>query len=206
MFDGNSAPAGRPGGPTLFLGGPRVIFARSRRSSVLLATSGLAVAVTFGLVAALVLYSQGLVVAVVALASGAGLGLGLALWASWQLRSWPPCRLGFFRDRMVVVSGRTEQHALWDRVETASLAPPLDWTSGRWTEIKISDRLTVQIKRSKALTLRPADFGLDPAGCRDLVLTLRDDRSLRGRLPEFDSALDLSERPVVTGELITPRL
>ena len=57
-----------------------------------------------------------------------------------------------------------------------------------------------------ALILRPADFGLEPAGCRDLVLTLRDDRALRGRLPEFDSALDLSERPVVTGELITPHL
>ena len=183
-----------------------MIFARSRRSSVLLATSGLAVAVTFGLVAGLVLYAQGLGPAVIALAAGAGIGFCLALWAGWQLRTWPPCRLGFFRDRLVVVSGRTEQHALWDRIETASLAPPLDWSSGRWAEIRISDKLTVQIRRAKPLILRPADFGLDPAGCRDLVLTLRDDRALRGRLPEFDSALDLSERPVVTGELITPRL
>jgi hypothetical protein len=162
--------------------------------------------VTFGLVAALLLLNQGLGPASIALAVGAGLGLGLAAWAGWQLRSWPPCRLGFFRDRLVVVSGRTEQHALWDRIETASLALPLDWESGRWSEIKISDRLTVQLKRSKPLVLRPADFGLEPAGCRDLLLTLRDDRSLRGRLPEFDSALDLSDRPVVTGELITPHL
>jgi hypothetical protein len=173
---------------------------------VLLASSGLAVAVTFGLVAALLLLSKGMGPAPIALAAGSGLGLCLAVWAGWQLRSWPPCRLGFFRDRLVVVSGRTEQHALWDRIETASLAPPLDWESGHWSEIKISDRLTVQLKRSKPLILRPADFGLEPAGCRDLLLTLRDDRMLRGRLPEFDSALDLSERPVVTGELITPHL
>ena len=171
-----------------------------------MATTGLAVAVTFGLVAALLVWSRGIGFASVAVAAGSGLGFGLALWAGWQLRSWPPCRLGFFRDRLVVVSGRTEQHALWDRIETASLAAPLDWESGRWSEIRISDRLTVQLKRSKPLVLRPADFGLDPAGCRDLLLTLRDDRSLRGRLPEFDSALDLSERPVVTGELITPHL
>jgi hypothetical protein len=183
-----------------------VIFARSRRSSVLLTTSGLAVAVTFGLVAGILLYAQGIGPATIALAAGGGLGLAIALWAGWQLRSWPPCRLGFFRDRLVVVAGRTEQHALWDRIETASLAVPQDWDSTHWPEVRISDRLTVQLRRSKPLTLRPADFGLEPAGCRDLVLTLRDDRVLRGRLPEFDSALDLSERPVVTGELITPRL
>jgi hypothetical protein len=183
-----------------------VIFARSRRSSVLLATSGLAVAVTFALVGGLTLYGQGIGPAAVALAVGAAIGVGLALWAGWHLRSWPPCRLGFFRDRLVVVSGRTEQHALWDRIETASLAAPLDWESGRWSEIRISDRLTVQLRRAKPLVIRPADFGLEPAGCRDLVLTLRDDRLLRARLPEFDSALDLSDRPVVTGELITPHL
>ncbi len=189
-----------------FHGGARVIFARTRRSSYLLATSGLAVALTFGVVAGIVLWTQGLDPAAGALIAGVAIGLGLAGWAGWQLRSWPPCRLGFFRDRMVVVQGRTEQHALWDRIETASLAMPVDWGSGRWPEIELSDRLTVQLRRSKPIVLRPADFGLEPAGCRDLVLTLRDDRGLRGRLPEFDSALDLSERPVVTGELITPHL
>jgi hypothetical protein len=183
-----------------------VIFARSRRTSVLLGASGLAVATAFGVVAVTVFLTDGPGTAAIALAVGASLGLALAAWAGWQVRSWPPCRLGFFRDRMVVVQGRTEQHALWDRIETATLAAPVDWASGRWPEIQISDRLTVQLKRSKPLVLRPADFGLAPAGCRDLVLTLRDDRVLRGRLPEFDSALDLSERPVVTGELITPRL
>ena len=54
--------------------------------------------------------------------------------------------------------------------------------------------------------LRPADFGLAPSGCRDLILKLRDELEVRSRLPEFDSALDLSERPVYAGELITPRL
>ena len=183
-----------------------MIFARSRRTSVLLGASGLAVAIAFALVAALVLLSDGLDAASIALAGGSGLGLGLAAWAGWQVRSWPPCRLGFFRDRLVVVQGRTEQHALWDRVDTATLAAPVDWSAGRWPEIEISDRLTVRMKRGKPLRLRPADFGLAPAGCRDLVLTLRDDKVSRGRLPEFDSALDLSDRPVVTGELITPRL
>jgi hypothetical protein len=166
----------------------------------------MAVTVAFGMVAGILLHYQGLDAASIALAGGAGIGLGIAVWAGWRLRSWPPCRLGFFRDRLVVVAGRTEQHALWDRIETASLAAPLDWESGNWPEVRISDRLTVLLRRSKPLTLRPADFGLEPAGCRDLVLTLRDDRALRSRLPEFDSALDLSERPVVTGELITPRL
>ena len=183
-----------------------MIFARSRRSSVLLAASGVAVGVTFGLVAGVVWWADGAGPAAIALSVGAGIGLGLAAWAGWQLRSWPPCRVGFFRDRMVVVQGRVEQHALWDRVETASLAAPPDWSADRWPEIQISDRLTVQLRRGKPIALRPADFGLEPSGCRDLVLTLRDDRALRARLPEFDSALDLSERPVVSGELITPRL
>ncbi|HVC99597.1 MAG TPA: hypothetical protein VNG93_00410 [Candidatus Dormibacteraeota bacterium] len=183
-----------------------MIFARSRRSSVLLAASGAAVGVTFGLVAALVWWFEGSGPAALALGAGALIGVGLAAWAGWQLRVWPPCRLGFFRDRMVVVQGRVEQHALWDRVETASLAAPTDWSTDRWSEIRISDRLTVHLRRGKPIALRPADFGLEPSGCRDLVLTLRDDRVLRARLPEFDSALDLSERPVVSGELITPRL
>jgi hypothetical protein len=183
-----------------------VIFARSRRSSVLLATCGLAVAISFGLATLLVVLGPGYGAAGAALGAGSLLGLGLFALAAWQLRAWPPCRLAFFRDRLVVVRGRTEQHAVWDRIETASLADPVDWGSGRWPEIQISDRLTIHLRRGKPVLFRPADFGLAPAGCRDLVLTLRDDRTLRARLPEFDSALDLSVRPVVTGELITPRL
>src|SRR6202165_6204407 len=97
------------------IGGARVIFARSRRSSVLLATSGMAVGVAFGLVAALLFLNQGLAPAPIALAMGAGLGLGLALWAGWQLRSWPPCRLGFFRERLGGGSRRAGEDRLWGR-------------------------------------------------------------------------------------------
>ncbi|GAC1657099.1 MAG: hypothetical protein NVS9B1_14040 [Candidatus Dormibacteraceae bacterium] len=183
-----------------------MIFARSRRSSLLFVIVGGAVAVIFGVAAAVVLLVRGFDFAGAALATGAGLGVGLGAWAGWQLRSWPAYRLGFFRDRLVVVEGRTEQHALWERIDTASLAAPFDWSGERWPEIQISDRLTIRLRRGKPVSLRPADFGLAPTGCRDFVLLLRDDRTMRVRLPEFDSALDLSERPLVTGELITPRL
>jgi hypothetical protein len=37
-------------------------------------------------------------------------------------------------------------------------------------------------------------------------LRLRDDDRLRSRLPEFDSARDLTVSPIVSGELIKPRL
>src|SRR5450759_4058702 len=44
-----------------------------------------------------------------------------------------------------------------------------------------------------------------PAG-RDLMIRLRDDSKLRGRLPEFDSVRDLATSPVVAGELTEPLL
>ncbi len=183
-----------------------MIFARSQRSSAVAAGAGLAVAVVFALAAVAVSLMRGLDVVVAALALGSLVGLTVAAWGWWRLRSSLPRRLAFFRDRMVVVEGNIEQHAPWERIETATLAGPVEWNGTSWPDIRISDRLTVLLKRGKALTLRPIDFGLAPAGCRDLVLMLRDDRVLRARLPEFDSALDLSDRPVVTGELITPRL
>ncbi len=163
-------------------------------------------AVAFAAAATLVDIARGLDLAVGSLVLGSVVGLILAGWAAWRMGTSPPRRLAFFRDRMVVVEGNLEQHAPWERIETATLATPAEWKSGSWPELTISDRLTVVLKRGKALTLRPADFGLAPAGCRDLVLMLRDDHQLRTRLPEFDSSLDLVERPVVTGELITPRL
>ncbi len=183
-----------------------MIFARSRRSSVLVAGCGLLVATIFGGVSAVIFAEHGPDVAGLALGIGAGLGLGLLTWALVQLRSWPPCRLAFFRDRLVIVAGKVEQHALWDRIETASLALPVEWTGSRWPEVRISDRLTITLRRGRPVVLRPADFGLAPTGCRDLILKLRDESELRSRLPEFDSALDLSDRPVYAGELITPRL
>ena len=56
------------------------------------------------------------------------------------------------------------------------------------------------------LSFKPALFGLAPAACRDLILRLRDDDRLRARLPEFDSARDLTISPIVSGELIEPRI
>jgi hypothetical protein len=107
---------------------------------------------------------------------------------------------------MVVIEGKAEIHAPWDRVETATLAEAAGVQADGWPEIRLSDRLTIRLRRGRPVGFRPVDFGLEPTGCRDLILRLRDDRALRSRLPEFDSALDLSERPLVTGELINPRL
>ena len=183
-----------------------MIFARSRRSPVLLAASGLSVAAIFGVASVLAFVLGGTIFAAVVLAAGCAVGLVLASWAGIRLRTWPGCRLGLFRDRLVVIEGRVEQHAIWDRVETASLVVPFEWNGPNWPKIQISDQLTLTLRRGRPVVFRPAVFGLDPAGCRDLVLRLRDDRDLRARLPDFDSALDLSERPVVSGELITPRL
>ena len=183
-----------------------MIFARSRRSPVLLAACGLSVAATFGVASLVAFFLGGPAFAALVLAAGCGLGLILAGWAGIRLRTWPGCRIGLFRDRLVVIEGRLEQHAIWDRVETASLVVPFEWTGPNWPRIQISDQLTVTLRRGRPVVFRPAVFGLEPAGCRDLVLRLRDDRDLRSRLPEFDSALDLSERPVVSGELITPRI
>lgn len=183
-----------------------MIFARSRRSPVLLAACGLSVAAAFGVASLLALIVGAAVFAALVLAAGCGVGLVLATWGGIRLRTWPGCRVGLFRDRLVVIEGRVEQHAIWDRVETASLVVPFDWSGPGWPKIQISDELTVTLLRGRPVIFRPAIFGLDPAGCRDLVLGLRDDRELRSRLPEFDSSLDLSERPVVSGELITPRL
>jgi hypothetical protein len=115
-------------------------------------------------------------------------------------------RLGFFRDRLVVVQGRTELGAQWDRIDVVTLCVPQDWSSGRWPELSVTDRLTVRLRDERPLEFRPAAFGLEPSGCRDLILRLRDNPDLRRKLPEFDSALDLATRPVVTGQLINPRI
>lgn len=173
---------------------------------MLLGAWGGAVATAFGLAALLALLLAGAVITAAILATGCLLGLALAGWSAYRLTTWPGCRLGLFRDRLVVIEGRLEQHAIWDRVETASLVVPFEWSGPNWPRIEVGDELTISLRRGRPVVFRPEVFGLEPSGCRDLVLRLRDDRDLRSRLPEFDSALDLSERPVVSGELITPRL
>lgn len=86
-------------------------------------------------------------------------------------------------------------------METVSLAEP-----GSWPDIRLTDRLTIQLRNAPSITFKPAEFGLQPAACRELILKLRDDPAVRSRLPEFDSLRDLAISPVVAGDLIEPRL
>jgi hypothetical protein len=137
----------------------------------------------------------------VALAAGAIGGAAVAAWAIVKLVSWPPARLCFFRDRLLVIQGRHEMRALWTAMEAVTLSEPHSWP-----DVRVTDRLTIQFKNEAALSFKPAAFGLEPTACRDLIVRLRDDPRLRARLPEFDSVRDLQISPVVAGELIEPRL
>ncbi len=140
-------------------------------------------------------------VAAVALSAGAAGGAALAVWAAFRLLRWPPARLCFFRDRLLVIQGRHEMRALWAAMDSVTLSEPL-----AWPHVRLTDRLTIQFKNEAPLSFKPAVFGLEPAACRDLIVRLRDDPKLRARLPEFDSLRDLAISPVVAGELIEPRL
>ena len=140
-------------------------------------------------------------IAALALAVGSAGGAALALRAAWRLTAWPSGKLVFFRDRVVVVQGKREMRAVWALMEAVLLSDP-----GAWPHVRLTDRLTISFKNEPPLAFKPAQFGLDPAACRDLVIRLRDDSRLRARLPEFDSVRDLAVSPVVAGELIDPRL
>ena len=140
-------------------------------------------------------------VAGVALGLGASGGAAVAVWAGLKLRTWPPARLGLFRDRLLVIQGRHEMRALWSAMEAVTLSEPRSWP-----KVQLTDRLTIQFKNEAPLSFRPETFGLEPAACRDLIVRLRDDPKLRSRLPEFDSLRDLVLSPVVAGELNEPRL
>jgi hypothetical protein len=140
-------------------------------------------------------------IAGVALAVSAAAGAALAVRTSVQLLSWPPARLCFFRDRLLVIEGKHEMRAVWTAIGAVTLSEP-----NSWPRVRLTDRLTIQLKNEAPLVLRPAAFGLAPAACRDLIVRLRDEPRLRARLPEFDSVRDLAISPVVAGELIEPRL
>jgi hypothetical protein len=86
-------------------------------------------------------------------------------------------------------------------METVTLAVP-----GSWPNVRLTDRLTLSLKNEQPLAFKPAQFGLDPPACRDLMIRLRDDSRLRDRLPEFDSVRDLAASPVVAGGLTEPLL
>jgi hypothetical protein len=140
-------------------------------------------------------------IAGVALAVGAVAGAVLVARSAFQLLRWPAARLCLFRDRLLVIDGRREMRAIWVAMGAVTLSQP-----DSWPHVRLTDRLTIQIRNEPPLVVRPFAFGLQPAACRDLIVRLRDDPKLRARLPEFDSDRDLAISPVVAGELIEPRL
>ena len=178
-----------------------MIYVRSRRPMVTLGALGLAFAGLFGLLAAGAARLPDGWLASIALAGGSIAGLAVAISAAVKLRSWPWGRLGLFRDRIVIIQGNHEIGAVWNRMDAVTLADP-----GSWPNVRLTDRLTIQFRKEPPVGFKPAQFGLQPVACRDLILKLRDDVKLRSRLPEFDSARDLAGSEVMAGELIEPRL
>jgi hypothetical protein len=189
------------GAPKLLAGGASMIYVRSRRPIVTLGASGLGFAGLFALLAAGAARLPDGWLASVALAAGSITALAVAISAAFKLRSWPSGRLGLFRDRIVIIQGRHEIGAAWNRMETVTLADPRAWPN-----VRLTDRLTIHLTHEPPVGFMPAQFGLQPVACRDLVLRLRDDAKLRARLPEFDSVRDLAVAEVMAGELIEPRL
>ena len=178
-----------------------MIYVRSRRPIVTLGAFGLAFAGLFALLAAGATRLPDGWLASIALGAGSVVAAVVAVSAAIKLRAWPLGRLGLFRDRIVIIQGRHEIRAVWNRMETVTLADP-----GSWPHVRITDRLTISFRNEAPVGFKPAQFGLQPLACRDLILRLRDDPSLRARLPEFDSARDLAVSAVMAGELIEPRL
>ncbi len=178
-----------------------MIFARSNRSAVVAAIALLVAALALAGASAVLLDLKEAALAVVAGLLGI-VALAFLARVVRALRTQPSGRLGFFQDRLVLVQGRTELQALWERVEVASLADQTDWALSRWPEVRLTERLTMRLRGGPSFSFRPEGFGVEASACRDLVLRLRDEPSLRDRLPEFDSALDLVRRPVSRGDLI----
>ncbi|HEV2217991.1 MAG TPA: hypothetical protein VGV88_10505 [Candidatus Dormibacteraeota bacterium] len=169
-----------------------MIYVRSRRPILTVAVCAAVCTVAFAALAFVALRLPGGLVAAVALGGGVVAGLAVTGWAASGLRAWPSGKLGLFRDRLVVIHDRHEMRALWDRMDTVTLAGDASWPS-----IKLTDRLTIHLRHETPIRFKPADFGLEAGSCRDLILRLRDDPELRSRLPEFDSARDLATAPVV---------
>ena len=166
-----------------------------------IATCGLVCTLAFGLLAYAALQLPGGWVAAVALGVGSILGTAVTTWSGLRLRAWPSGKLALFRDRLLVVHDRHEMRALWDLMDTVTLAD-----EGSWPSIRLTDRLTIHLRHEPPVRFKPVDFGLEAGSCRDLILRLRDDAELRRRLPEFDSDRDLAATPVVAGEMSDPGL
>ncbi len=177
-----------------------MIYVRSRRPLVTIAGTAASFAFALVLMGWVAWQLPGGLIAAVALWLGGAGAAVVCSWSAWRLRGWPPSKLAFFRDRMVVLSGRHEMLAPWDQIEAVTLA---DMTT--WPELRMTDWVTVTFRSENPMRFRPTEFGLDPAGCRELVARLRDEPELRERLPEFDSERDLEARPLVAGEATEPR-
>lgn len=178
-----------------------MIYVRSHRSVVIAGVAALAWTAAFAALAVGAFHLPQGAVAGVALALGSIGGALIAARQAFQLLSWPPARLCLFRDRILVIEGRREMRAVWTHMGAVTLSEP-----DSWPRVTVTDRLTIQLRNEPPLSLKPADFGLQPSACRDLIVRLRDEPKLRARLPEFDSVRDLAISPVVAGELIEPRL
>ncbi len=74
------------------------------------AAVGIAVLLLLG-AAALLLLDDALAALVIGML--AAVALAVVLRTALRLRRWPAGRLGFFRDRLVLVQGRTELQAQW---------------------------------------------------------------------------------------------
>ena len=177
-----------------------MIYVRSRRPLLTVAGTGAAFAVALAGRGWLAFQLPSGWIAAAALWAGGVGAVAIAVWAGWNLRGWPPCKLAFFRDRLVVLAGRHEMRAIWDQVQAVTLT---DLCS--WPEVRITDWVTITFRAEGPIRFRPTDYGLDPAGCRELLARLRDEPELRERLPEFDSERDLEARPLVAGEATEPR-
>lgn len=176
-----------------------MIYVRSRRSIVTVGGAAMVCAAGFALLAAGALQLPAGSVAAIALGGGAFGACAVAFWAGWRLRQWPAGKLALFRDRLLVIHDRHEMRALWEAMDSITLAD-----TGSWPDLKMTDRVTISLRNEPPIRFKPAEFGLDAMACRDMILRLRDDLPLRERLPEFDSARDLAASPVVAGERYEP--
>jgi hypothetical protein len=176
-----------------------LIYVRSRRPLLTLASCAFLGVVLLGFVGWLA-WELPSAIAAVALWAGSAAAALAAVWAWFRLRAWPTGKLAFFRDRLVVVQKRHETCSLWEDIEAITLTDP-----DSWPEMRITDAVRVSCRRGAPMRFKPADFGLDAVGCRDLLMRLRDERELRERLPEFDSERDLEATPLVAGETAEPR-
>jgi hypothetical protein len=181
-----------------------LVFVRTRRPIILLASATAVVAAAL-LAATIWLIVHGSLEQASLLSVAAIFAVAFLLRSAFRLWRWPLATIAFFRDALVVRTGKAEVRAPWERVELVTLAEPSEWTAMRWPEVRLTDRLTVRMRGGHSFRLHPRSFGLDPIACRDLVLRLRDEPSARTDLPEFDSMLDLMSRREV-GELMKPRL